>query len=280
MRVPRTLRLRPSLFWMEILILLLAIVFLTPFYLVLVNSVKSMGDMLTHTMSWPGKFVWENYGKAWKALRFPSALFNSAYISLFSNIGVTVIAALAAYWMVRKPTKFNSAMFFVFVASMVIPFQSIMIPLVQVMRTIGLTNSLNGVVVTYWGLGLSFTIFLYHGFVKSISYEIEEAATVDGCSAISVFWRIVFPLLKPMTVSVILLNTLWFWNDFLLPNLLLQKADQRTIQTAMSAFFGQFLTRWDLALPALVLGTAPAVIFFLILQRQIIEGVSGGAVKG
>lgn len=273
-------KLRSGLFWTEVLILLLAIVFMTPFYLVLVNSVKTVADMLMNTASWPEKFVWENYGKAWRALRFPTALSNSALITVFSNIGVTIIAALAAYRMVRKPTKFNSAMFFVFVASMVIPFQSIMIPLVQVMRTIGLTNSLSGVVVTYWGLGLSFTIFLFHGFIKSISLEIEEAAVVDGCGAIGVFWRIVFPLLRPITVSVILLNTLWFWNDFLLPNLMLQKADQRTIQTAMSAFFGQFLTRWDLALPALVLGTAPAVVFFLIVQRRIIEGVSGGAVKG
>lgn len=273
-------RLRSGLFWTEVLILLLAIVFMTPFYLVMVNSVKTVADMLMNTASWPEKFVWDNYGKAWRALRFPIALSNSALITVFSNIGVTIIAALTAYRMVRKPTKFNSAMFFVFVASMVIPFQSIMIPLVQVMRTIGLTNSLSGVVVTYWGLGLSFTIFLFHGFIKSISLEIEEAAVVDGCGAIGVFWRIVFPLLRPITVSVILLNTLWFWNDFLLPNLMLQKADQRTIQTAMSAFFGQFLTRWDLALPALVLGTAPAVVFFLIVQRRIIEGVSGGAVKG
>ncbi|WP_373228640.1 carbohydrate ABC transporter permease [Cohnella sp.] len=273
-------RLRSGLFWTEVLILLLAIVFMAPFYLVLVNSVKTVADMLMNTASWPEKFVWENYGKAWRALRFPTALSNSVFITVFSNIGVTIIAALTAYRMVRKPTKFNSAMFFVFVASMVIPFQSIMIPLVQVMRTIGLTNSLSGVAVTYWGLGLSFTIFLFHGFIKTISLEIEEAAVVDGCGAIGVFWRIVFPLLRPMTVSVVLLNTLWFWNDFLLPNLMLQKADQRTIQTAMSAFFGQFLTRWDLALPALVLGTAPAVVFFLIVQRQIIEGVSGGAVKG
>lgn len=273
-------KLRSGLFWTEVLILLLAIIFMTPFYLVLVNSVKTVADMLMNTASWPEKFVWDNYGKAWRALRFPTALSNSALITVFSNIGVTIIAALAAYRMVRNPTKFNSAMFFVFVASMVIPFQSIMIPLVQVMRTIGLTNSLSGVVVTYWGLGLSFTIFLFHGFIKSISLEIEEAAVVDGCGVIGVFWRIVFPLLRPMTVSVILLNTLWFWNDFLLPNLMLQKADQRTIQTAMSAFFGQFLTRWDLALPALVLGTAPAVVFFLIVQRRIIEGVSGGAVKG
>ncbi|THF82262.1 carbohydrate ABC transporter permease [Cohnella fermenti] len=264
----------------EVLVMLVAIVFLIPFYLLLINSVKGVAEQLTNTAGWPSAFVWNNYSKAWNALNFPDVFLRSLLITVFSNIGLTIISALAAHRMVRMPTRFNTAVFYLFIASMAIPFQSLMLPLVQVIRELGMINSLGGIVFTYWGLGLSFSIFLFHGFVKTISYEIEEAAIIDGCGPLRVFWRIVVPLLQPMTVSLVLLNTLTFWNDFLLPNLLLTKSELHTIQTAMNAFFGEFLTRWDLALPALVLGTAPAILFFLLMQRRIIEGVAGGAVKG
>jgi raffinose/stachyose/melibiose transport system permease protein len=163
---------------------------------------------------------------------------------------------------------------------MVIPFQAIMIPLVKVAKWFGLLSSLPGLMICYFGFGVSMSIFLYHGFIKSIPKEIEESAVVDGCTPYSVFWRIVFPLLKPITVTIILLNSLWIWNDFLLPLLILQKPELRTIPLATNSFFGQYTKQWDLALAALVMGISPIVLFFLAMQRHIIEGITAGSVKG
>jgi raffinose/stachyose/melibiose transport system permease protein len=123
-------------------------------------------------------------------------------------------------------------------------------------------------------------LFLYHGYIKSISKEIEESAVVDGCSTYGVFWRIVFPLLKPMTVTIILLNTLWIWNDFLLPSLMLSSKTLQTIPLATYSFFGQYTKQWDMALAGLVMGVLPIIVLFLAMQKQIVEGITAGSVKG
>ncbi|WP_372660899.1 carbohydrate ABC transporter permease [Cohnella sp.] len=271
---------RKRLIWMEWLLLAAALVFLYPFYLVLVNSFKTMSDLLSHMSSLPMDIVWENYSKAWSILNFPRVFMNSLIINVFSIVGVTLLSAMAAYQIVRRKNKFNIVMFGLFVASMVIPFHAIMIPLVQVVRYMGLVDKLFGVVFAYWGLSLSFAIFLFHGFVKSLPVEIEEAALIDGSTVYGLFFRIVIPLLKPITMTVILLNSLWFWNDFLLPMLLIQSPDLRTIQIAINSLFGQYMKKWDWALPAIVMAMLPAIAFFLLLQRQIIEGITSGGVKG
>lgn len=182
--------------------------------------------------------------------------------------------------MVRRPTRYNRVLFSLFVVAMVIPFQSVMIPLVKVVSTLDLMNSISGLVICYLGFGAPMSIFLFHGFVKGVPVEVEEAATVDGCTPYGVFFRIVYPLMLPMMVTVIILNTLWIWNDYLLPSLVLQKAELRTIPIATYAFFGQYTKQWDLALPALVLGILPVIVFFLAMQKYIIQGIMAGSVKG
>lgn len=273
-------RAKRGLIIVEVVLFALAILFLLPLYFTGINSFKSLGDILTYPARLPDSWSFANYSRAWTYLNFPRAFTNSLIITVFSNLGVTLFAAMAAYRLVRRQSRFNRLLFLMFVASMVIPFQALMIPLVQVLRQIGLANSLQGVVLTYWGLGIPFSTFLFHGFVSSIPQEIEESAAIDGCRPIGIFWRIVLPLLKPMTVTVILLNTLWFWNDFLLPMLLLHDTGLRTIQLSTNSLFGTFVSKWDLAMAALVIGIVPAIAFFLVLQRQVIEGVSSGGVKG
>lgn len=270
----------PRLLLLEIFAILLAILFLVPFYFVIANSMKTFGEILANTASLPSSFFVDNYVRVWEIMRYPMAFFNSLSITVLSNIGLVVISSMAAYRMVRHPSKFNALLFSVFVASMVIPFQSIMIPLVKVANEVGLMESRWGLVICYFGFGVSLNLFLYHGFIKSVPKEIEESARVDGCNAFSVFWRIVFPLLKPMTVTIIILNSLWIWNDFLLPSLILTSPDLRTIPLSTYSFFGQYTKQWDMALAALVLGVAPLVIFFFGLQKHIIEGITTGSVKG
>ncbi|MFD0681530.1 MULTISPECIES: carbohydrate ABC transporter permease [unclassified Paenibacillus] len=270
----------PRIFMLEIVGLVLGLLFLVPFYFVIVNSMKSFGDILINSASLPHSLNFANYGKVWDIMKFPKVFWNSLLITVFSNIGLVVISSMAAYRLVRFPTRFNNLIFMAFVAAMVIPFQSIMIPLVRVASQVGLMDSITGLVICYFGFGVSLNVFLYHGFIKSVPLEIEESARVDGCSPYGVFWKIVFPLLKPMTVTIVLLNSLWIWNDFLLPMLILSKPELRTIPLATYSFFGQYTKQWDLALAALVLGVLPIVIFFLSMQRHIIEGITAGSIKG
>jgi raffinose/stachyose/melibiose transport system permease protein len=267
-------------FTVEVVTFLLALLFLVPFWFLFVNSVKSFGDLLSNSAGWPQAFHWENYSRAWTITKFPSAFWNSLQITVLANLGIVLFSSMAAYRMVRRNTKLNRLLFAMFVAAMVIPFQSIMIPLVKVAFNFGLLNSIWGLMVCYFGFGIPLSLFLFHGFVKSIPVEIEESAVVDGSSPYGVFFRIVLPLLKPMYVTVIILNSLWIWNDFLLPSLILQRPELRTIPIATYSFFGQYTKQWDLALPALVLGIMPIIIFFLALQRYIVEGITAGSVKG
>ncbi|MEK5060594.1 carbohydrate ABC transporter permease [Paenibacillus shunpengii] len=271
---------RVGTFITEIMMILLALIFLVPFYFLFVNSVKTFGDLLTNAAAWPQAFEWSNYQRAWEITHFPKVLTNSLIVTVISNLLLVLISSMTAYRMVRHNTKFNRLLFALFVAAMVIPFQSIMIPLVKVTSTVGLMNSHWGLIICYLGFGVPMSVFLFHGFVKSVPVEIEEAARVDGSNAYGVFFRIVYPLMRPMYVTIIILNTLWIWNDYLLPSIVLQDAELHTIPIATYAFFGQYTKQWDLALPALVLGITPVILFFLLMQKHIIQGITAGSVKG
>ncbi|MFD0693551.1 carbohydrate ABC transporter permease [Paenibacillus sp. GCM10027628] len=264
----------------ELIMIAAALLFLAPFYFVVVNSLKTFAEVLKNSASLPQSLHWSNYMRSWEFLHFPNALKNTLIVTVLSDLGLVLIASMAAYKLVRTPNALNRTLFSLFLAAMVIPFQAIMIPLMKVAGWLNILNSLGGLVLCYLGLGVSFSVFLYHGFVKSIPAEIEEAAVVDGCTPYGIFWKIVFPLLMPMTVTIVISNSLWFWNDFLLPMLMMQDKQLQTLQVAMNALFGQYTKQWDLALAALVMAIMPILVFFLLLQRYIVEGISAGAVKG
>lgn len=264
---------------LEVFAIVLAVIFLIPFYFVIVNSLKSFSEILIDAAALPSEILFSNYAKVWDILNFPSAFINSLIITVFSIIGLVVISSMAAWKMARTPGKLSKILFIWFVSAMVIPFQTVMIPLIKVGGFLGIMNSIPGIIIMYFGFGVPLSLFLYHGFMKTVPVEIEEAATIDGCSQFGVFWRIVFPLLKPITITVIILNTLWIWNDYLLPLLVLQDASLRTIPLATSSFFAQYTKQWDMGLAALVLGITPIIIFFLFLQKHIIKGIAAGSLK-
>ncbi|QWC23982.1 carbohydrate ABC transporter permease [Bacillus haikouensis] len=266
-------------FVLEIIGIVLGLIFLIPFYFVFINSVKPFAAILIDAAAWPEEFMFSNYAKVWEIINFPRAFWNSLIITVASNIGLVVISSMAAWKMVRTPGKFSKILFVIFVSAMVIPFQTVMIPLMKLGGALNLTNSIPGLIIMYFGFGVPLSLFLFHGFVKTVPVEIEESAMIDGCSQFGVFWRIVFPLLKPITVTVIILNTLWIWNDYLLPLLVLQDAELRTIPLAASSFFAQYTKQWDMGLAALVLGIAPIIVFFLFLQKYIIKGIASGSIK-
>ncbi|MGN7765206.1 carbohydrate ABC transporter permease [Paenibacillus sp. 22594] len=268
-------------FILEIAAILLALVFLSPFYLVLSNSVKGLKEILMDAASFPQVYQWDNYSKVWDAINFPQAFWNSLQITVLSVIFIVMFSSMAAYQIVRKPSRFNSFVFLLLVSAMIIPFQSLMLQLVRVTSILEMRGELYGIVACYLGFGMPLSVFLFHGFIKSVPIELEEAARVDGSSPYGVFFKIVFPLLMPIIVTVIILNTLWIWNDYLLPVLVIGgNKDLTTLPVAVTKFFGQYTKKWDLALAGLVMAITPILLFFLSLQRYIVEGVTAGSIKG
>jgi raffinose/stachyose/melibiose transport system permease protein len=168
---------------------------------------------------------------------------------------------------------------------MLIPFQTLMMPLMQEMsgirRNLGIpmVDTLGALIFMNTGFGAGMAVFLYHGFVKSVPLSLEEAATIDGCGTFGVFWRIVFPMLKPVTVTVMVLDVIWIWNDYLLPSLVLTSRVNRTIPLSTASFFGEFTIQWNMAMAGLMLTIIPVIVFYLCAQKYIIKGVAAGAVK-
>ncbi|MBT2654901.1 carbohydrate ABC transporter permease [Bacillus sp. ISL-18] len=263
----------------EIFAILLGLVFLVPFYYLISNSLKPFAEILTNTSALPKTLMLDNYVNAFEKLNYLKVFTNSVIITAISNVVLVVFCSMAAYMLVRTKRKISNVIFMTFVAAMIIPFQSIMIPLIKTAGNFGLLNSIWGLVIMYLGFGSGMTIFLYHGFIKGIPVELEEAAIIDGCTRFGVFWRIVFPLLKPITVTIVILNSLWIWNDYLLPSLVLQDPEFKTIPLATFSFFGQYTKQWDLALAGLVLGIIPLLIFFFSMQKHIIKGITSGSIK-
>ena len=264
-----------------LLIVLLAIIFLSPFYLVVINSLKDYGEILRNAASFPKPLVFENYIVAWNTVQFPRALFNSLFITIFSILGLILLGAMAAWRLARAPHRVNQIIFTLFVVAMVVPFQSVMIPLMKVSNTLNLLNSRIGLIIIYLGFGMPFTVFLFHGFVKaSVPKEIEEAAAIDGCNSFQTFFWVVLPILRPMLATVVILHAFWIWNDFLLPLLIIFDPAKRTIPLAVFSFLGKYTDRWNLALATLNMGMIPIIVFFLLLQKHIIRGVAAGSLKG
>ncbi len=269
-----------ALIGLNVVVAALALLFMLPFYLVFANSLKGYGEILRSAASFPRPMVFENYQVAWTTVRFPLATLNSLIITIISIALLILLGSMAAWRLARAPHRVNSIIFTLFVAAMVVPFQSVMIPLMKVGSTLNLLDNRPGLIIIYLGFGMPLTIFLFHGFIKtSVPREIEEAALIDGCSAFQTFFLVVLPILRPMLATVVILHSFWIWNDFLLPLLVLYDPAKRTIPLAVFSFLGKYTDRWNLALATLVMGMLPIIIFFLALQKYIIRGVAAGSVK-
>lgn len=263
---------------LEIIGILLALLWLSPFYLMVVNAFKTKREIFTDTIKLPEEFTFANFMQAFEELSFLQTFFNSVLVTVISVAVILFFSALAAYALSRNNSKLSGIIFFIFIAAMLIPFQSVMIPLVSIF---GKADALNfyGLIFMYLGFGCSLSIFLYHGALKGISKSLDEAATIDGCNKFQVFWYIIFPLLKPISITVGILNVIWIWNDFLLPSLVISGDGTDTIPLKLFNFFGQYTKQWHLALAGLTISIIPVIIAYFFAQKQIIKGVSDGAVK-
>lgn len=266
---------------LELFGLLIGIVYISPFYFIIFNSFKTKRNILVDTLGLPNPFILDNYPHAMAKMDFAQAFMNSTVITISSLLLLVLFSSMSAWVLVRTKHGLSTVIFMLFVTSMLIPFQSVMLPLVDLfgVNKLNLINSRFGIIVMYLGFGSSMSVFLFHGFIKGIPVALEEAAYIDGCKPHQVFLHIVLPLLKPISVTVMILNGIWIWNDFLLPSLVLQEKSVRTIPLSTQYFFGAYSKDWHLAMAALTLALIPVVIFYLFAQKHIIRGVTSGAIK-
>ena len=268
---------------MYVVLILLSIYTLFPIYFLIVNSFKSQKEIVGSPISLPSSFDFSYLKNAAAQIKLGESVVNTLIITVAAVALIVVISSLTAWMMVRNKTKASNFLFLCFTAAMLIPFQSVMYPLVNLMEALGLKNTF-GLILMYGGFGLSMTVFLYHGFFKSVPLSLEEAAVIDGANIFQLFFNVVFPLVKPITATVVITNAMWIWNDYLLPFLVIGNSDKTTTLTLELYFAklktGQYGNPWELIFPAVFVTIIPIIIIYILLQKWIISGVIEGAVKG
>ena len=261
---------------------LIAIYTVFPIYFLFVNSFKSQKEIVASPIALPKQWNLQYLQSAAEQINLLPSVANTLFITIVSVALIVLVSALTAWMMVRNKSKGSNVLFLVFTAAMLIPFQSVMYPLVSLMENMGLKN-MGGLIIMYCGFGLSMTIFLYHGFFKGVPIALEDAAMIDGANIFQMFFRIVFPMVKPITVTAIITNAMWIWNDYLLPFLIIGNNDKKTLTLSLyyaKSLSGQYGNPWELIFPAVLICAVPILVVFIFLQKNIIEGIAAGAVKG
>ena len=268
---------------MIIVLAILFVAFIFPFIMVIINVFKVKADITANPLALIGKhgFTLENFPNAIKKMNFFNSFGNSLIITIFSTIGTIILSSMTAYLIVRNNWKANKILFVLMIASMVIPFQVLMIPLVSLYGGIfGILNHRVTLIFMHIGFSLSMATFMFHGSIHTnVPISLEEAATIDGCNKWQIFSQIVFPILKPTIATVAIIDAMAFWNDYLLPSLVLGRKELYTIPIATKVFYGTYSTDTGLIMAALLLAMLPILLLYLFLQRYIVEGITAGAVK-
>ena len=260
---------------------LVGAVMLLPIYYLVVTTFKTPAEAAARPLGLPAHFTLENYKNALAAMEYGRALRNNLIIAGGAVALLLVFASMAAYVIARSPKKIFRRMYSVFMVGLIVPFQIAIIPLYKIVSGLHLMNTLPGVVlIDVFCINLPLSIFLFRGFINTVPKELEEAAYMDGCGVLRTFWQIIFPLLKPIVSTVAILDALAVWNDFMTPLLFLQSPQKGVLLQEVYKNVGPFSTNWTSFFPMLVLATLPLVVFYLIMQKSIIEGVVAGSVKG
>lgn len=275
-------RRRSSRVILYIVLVVYALLILFPMLIMLIPTFQTVQESSQGIMRLPSHFNFNNYVEAWRQSKFHLALRNSIIITGFTLLINILIGSIAAFPMaIRENNRVFKAAFYIFLVGLMLPFQAIMIPLYVLMgKTLKLTNTFIGTILVYVAMTLPTTVFFFSQFIKTIPKEMEEASVMDGCGYLRMFYQIFFPLMKPITSSVIIQNMIFLWNDLLVPLILIDKTALKPIMPRVYMFFGQYYNQWNLAFSVLVLAAIPFLLLFLLLQEQFIKGLSSGAVKG
>ena len=265
-------------------LVLIFIAYMFPFVMVVINSLKQKRDIIKSPFSWLFTIKglsFDNFAKAFNQMEFLNAFKNSMIVTVSATALVTVLAAMLAYYIVRHKNWISNLTFALMVASMIIPFQAIMIPLVSIYGgTLNILNHRSTLIFMHTGFSMAMSVFMFHGFINgNIPIALEEAAYIDGCTHSQTFFKIVFPLLKPIISTMVILNALAFWNDFLLPSLVLTDKKLLTLPLSTYSIYGTYSADYGTIMAGLLLCVIPILILYVVLQKQIIGGVVAGAVK-
>ncbi|MEK4907297.1 carbohydrate ABC transporter permease [Niallia sp. FSL M8-0099] len=264
----------------SIVALLVAAFHLIPFYILITTALKAKGDFSSKWV-FPKEWSFENFSEAWEMASLGNALWNTTVITFVSALLLIIFGSLAAYPLARRRTKLNQFVFMFFIAVMVIPPLTALVPLYKLVVDIGMMNTLEIAILNNVASFLPLTIFLYSGFIRStIPKELEEAARIDGASTSGIFFRIVFPLLKPVTASILIIACVFIWNDYQFAIFFLQAEEVKTITVALAGFFGENANRMNLVAAAAIMAVLPMVVLFLLLQKHFVKGLASGSVKG
>ena len=265
-------------------LIIIFIAYMFPFIMVVINSLKEKRDIIKSPFSWLFTIKglsFDNFVKAFTQMDFLNAFKNSLIVTVSATVLVTLLAAMLAYYIVRHNNKISKITFALMVASMIIPFQAIMIPLVSIYGgTLNVLNHRITLIFMHTGFSMAMSVFMFHGFIKgNIPIALEEAAYIDGCTHAQTFFKIVLPLLKPIISTMVILNSLAFWNDYLLPSLVLTDKELLTLPLSTYSFYGTYSADYGTIMAGLLLCVIPILILYVVLQKQIIGGVVSGAVK-
>lgn len=260
---------------LEIVMIFVAVVFLFPLYVLVNLSLKAPGDQ-SGTLAPPETLTFDNFVEAWQVGSLGGALINSAIVTSVTIVLIVLFASAAAYPLSRVGTRWSKIAYYGFLLGLLLPLQLALLPLYQTIRDLGLLGSLVGVVIVSVGGAMPFSIFLYSGFMRALPADFEEAAAIDGASAFTTYWSVIFPLLRPITATVVILNAVWTWNDFLTPLLYLSGSNQKTITVAVYGFVGQYGAQWNLIFAGIIISILPILTAYFLLQRHIVQGFAGG----
>ena len=264
-----------------IILTIVALIFIYPVFLMFLNSFKPFGEVVSDPIALPKVPTMENYTYVIKKIQYMRLFINNVVITVIGILGIVVFSSLAAYILDRRRNRYTRIVHTLLITPMLIPFQTIMITLLKAMNVIHLDQSRVGLGIQYWGFGIPMATFIFFNFMKTIPKELDESAKIDGASTFRGFISVIFPLLKPVTFTVIVIDVMWIWNDFLLPLLMVNSSNKiKTLVLASYTFVGQMNTKWQYAMTAMVLTVLPSIIVFIFLQKYIVEGVVAGAVKG
>ena len=263
-------------FALEIVATAAAICFIFPVYLLVTIALKERSTWSRSPMSPPLKPYWGNFEQAWNEAYLGDALISSVVVVTLSLAVLVTVGAFGAYFLARCRPRMGYVLYVFFLLAMILPFQLGLLPLYQLMRDFGLLGTPISLVVFYSGYQLPFTIFLYTGYIRALPRAYDEAARIDGASDMQTFLHVIFPMIRPVTGTVIILNCVFIWNDFMTPLLYLQGSRWATIPVAVAAFVDQEITDWGIVFAALLVGIAPVMALFAVLQRRMMEGFAGG----
>ncbi|MEF9970187.1 MAG: carbohydrate ABC transporter permease [Ruthenibacterium sp.] len=267
--------------WFGWLILLLSAFWLMPLVLIFLNSFKSYNDMMQHFLAFPTTWSLDKYIETWTIFDFPQLIGNTLFYTVMSVLAIVVIAPMAAYKLARTKTKYAGVVFVLIIMPMMVPFQTYMITLTKLASKMQLTGTKLGYICVSVGLLVPLAVYMIHGFVKNVPIELEESAYIDGAGPFVVYFRVVFPLLKPIVTTVVVLDALATWNDVITNQLIVGgKGSALNLQNALYMRFSAQASDWEHALPGIVMSMIPSLIFFIFMQKNIVGGVTAGAVKG